>query len=254
MDGKGMDGKGYIIAVLFIAIGSITLSLNCFIHLDYFLAMVICFAFIFLLGGFTILNRHIVRIYAVQETKLHDDFELLKNETQFYILEFAKVVTVFLLGSVYPLEAFFVFLFMDCVDGWWLPYEKRSLTLRHRIDKFTDFLCQIMFFIVALQLWSSFAYLWTILFILTVLKSVAFLKTGNRNHLIYIPNIFLVMYPITLMMERFFPFYFTLTFSSLYYTILYIAIMLTIAALYEAFYNGLLSSFRYRIRRRVDQI
>ena len=249
-----MNGKGIGLALLFILLGGVLLSLNYFITLDYSLYMIIIIAFILLLGGITILNQDVARSYRVQATGLREDYHLLKGETHFYVIELAKVASVFFLGYTYPLETFFIFLFLDCLDGWWLPYKKRSLTLRHRIDKFTDLLCEVMFYLVLIRMWPELIALWSFLFIMVVLKTMAFLKTGSRNALLYLPNIFMVMYPITLGMYFYTSEFFTLIFSSPYNLITYIAIILILSSIYEALYNGALSHLRYRIKERWEQL
>jgi hypothetical protein len=249
-----MNGKGIGLALLFILLGGALLSLNYFIVLDYSLYFILIISFILLLTGVTILNQDIIRSYRVQETGFREDYSLLKSETQFYLMELTKIASVFILGFAYPFETFFIFVFLDCLDGWWLPYKKRSLTLRHRIDKFTDLLCEVMFYLVLIRMWPELIALWSFLFIMVVLKSVAFLKTGSRNALIYLPNIFMVMFPITLGMYFYTPEFFTPIFSSIYNLITYIAIMLILSSLYEAVYNGALSHLRYRIKERWEQL
>jgi len=249
-----MNGKGIGLALLFILLGGALLSLNYFIVLDYSLYFILIISFILLLTGVTILNQDIIRSYRVQETGFREDYSLLKSETQFYLMELTKIASVFVLGFAYPFETFFIFVFLDCLDGWWLPFMKRSLTLRHRIDKFTDILCEVMFYLIMLRLWPELSWLWSFLFVLAILKTAAFLKTGSRNILLYLPGVFMVVYPITLGMYLYAPDFFAQIFNSSYNLITYIAILFIITSLYEAIYNGALSHLRYRIKERWETL
>ncbi|MHA1323397.1 MAG: hypothetical protein ACTSRL_11425 [Candidatus Helarchaeota archaeon] len=244
-----MNGKEIGIALFFLLTGAVTLSLNFLFSLNYIFYFSVIFAFILLLAGLSVISTSIARSYEVQETSLQHDYQLLKQEIHFYLLEFTKVVTVALLSFEYPLPVFLLFVAIDCLDGWCLPYKKRTLTLRHKIDKFTDLICQTVFFLTALQVWVDVPILWgfwTLFYVLLIIKTASFLQTGNRNILLYIPNLFLTMYPATLILWTFSTPAFNFIFDTPLNVVIFIAIMLISSSLYEVLYNGVFSHFRYR--------
>ncbi len=159
-------------------------------------------------------------------------------------LEFAKVFAVCLLALKFPFEAFIIFFILDILDGWILAYRKRSLILRHRIDKFTDFLCQIAFYLIAIQLWPSLLVILTVFFVLAFIKTLFFIKTGNRNWLIGLPGFFPIFFFFGLIIDRFYM-SLTLFLSDMTSMIVFSIIIVVVAVLYEAIYNGVLFRLRY---------
>lgn len=244
-----MKVKGTVIAGIFIITGFTVLLSHLFINQVEYLYLLVTYAFVFILTGLTIFVKLTANAYGVQS--LEGGFEELKKETHFYILEFAKVVSVLALAFYYPFETFILFVILDCLDGFSIPYRTRSLLLRHRIDKLTDFLCQIPFFIVALQLWPSLAVIFSIAFVFVVIKTVVFLTTGKRDALLFIPNFFFFLFFVTAVVFQFFPIYFGDLFGSVYNQIIVIAVILLVSTAYEVIYNGILGFLRYYPRRRL---
>ena len=172
------------------------------------------------------------------------EFRILSANCYFFVLEFAKVVSVVFLVPLYPLEAFFLFVVLDCLDGLSLSHEKRSLMLRHRIDKCTDFLSQIPMYLVTLLLWPELFLIFTIFLILSLIKTVWFVWTGQRRVLVYLPCFFLVFYLSRSIMHYFFR-SFDWIFTNFFCTVFFTLLIMIIAVFYELIYNGILYRLRY---------
>lgn len=177
-------------------------------------------------------------------------FRLLNDQTHFYILEVTKVVVTVWLTLYYPFETFILFVILDTLDGFSLTYRIRTLTLRHRIDKFTDFLCFIPFFFKALLLWPDLTLLFLIFFFLNILKTFIYITSGKRDILLYIPNLFLFLYISLLGCHYFYPEVFPFLLANPSYMIIFLAGLLIVSVIYELIYNGVLYRYRYRPRRR----
>ena len=240
--------KGPAIGTGCIGMGFIILSLPLVIQEMTYLYFVYYFAFFFILGGLIIFVRLTALSYRVAESR--GGSRILNEEVHFYALEFSKVTAVAVIAFHYPWWAFIVWVVLDCADGFLLSYQKRSLPLRHKIDKFTDFLCQIPLFYVAFQLWVDIPILtaaFTIFFILLVIKSALFVCTGNRDALLYLPGAFAILYFVVTTFYRFFPTQFAVIVGNSHNLIICIAVVLVICTFYEVIYNGVLARLRYQV-------
>ncbi|NVM28290.1 MAG: hypothetical protein HWN65_05570 [Candidatus Helarchaeota archaeon] len=242
--------KGPAIGAGFLGIGFIILYSHLLIEEISYLYVTYTFAFFFILGGLTVFVRLTALTYRVAESR--GGFRTLNEEVHFYALEFTKVTAVTFFAFYYPWEAFLMWVILDCMDGFTLSYGKRSLPLRHKIDKFTDFLCQIPLFIVALQLWADLPVLsifFTAFFILLAIKTALFVITGNRDALLYLPGAFAILYLVVTTLYTFFPSQFSVIFGNVHNTIACIAVVLVICTAYEVIYNGVLIRLRYRVQK-----
>jgi len=249
--------KGYVMGVLLVIFGLYCLSLNLIFTFSFaYIYVQLAFTLLFIIGGLAILIRLSAKVHQHTYTPVHDkgqslameirsEFQILSADTHFFIIEFAKVAAVILLAMAYPLEGFIVFVVLDILDGWMLPHRKRSLILRHRIDKFTDFLCQIPFYIVAITLFSFWIVAITIFFIITTVKTFIFVKTGNPRWLIYLPGFLLVFHMFALVISRFLS-QWNWIFADLQASIYFCIAVVIISVLYEAVYNGVLYKIRYK--------
>jgi hypothetical protein len=244
-----MGLKGVAIATSFICVGLSSFFIYHFIEEVSYTYLLFAYMFLFVLGGVSVFAKLTARAYQVERTEFSRGYELLNQNHYFFMLEAAKVISVLFLTYFYPLEAFLLWVFLDCLDGFSLPYRKRSLTLRHQIDKFTDFLCIVPFYMYAIRVWPDLLIYFTVLFVLNLVKTIGYVSTGNRDLLVYIPNIFVFAYASLVILLRFFPTYLSLIVGNLYNLMIFTAIMLIMSAIYEFTYNGAFIRLRYRIRR-----
>jgi len=238
--------RGYVTASLLTLLGICILTLHMLFEFPItYVYIQFSFALLFALGGITIFIRLSTRIYQHSPAPpVGVEFKALSADIHFFVLEFAKVFSVCLLVFKFPFEAFILFFILDILDGFILAYRKRSLILRHRIDKFTDILCQIAFYLVAIQLWPSLQVILTVFFLLAVVKTIFFLKTGNRNWLIGLPGFFTTFLFFGLIIDRF---YMSLTafLSDMPAMIAFTIVIVVVSVFYEAIYNGVLYRIRY---------
>jgi len=238
------------IAVGFLLFGFIFLfSIESFMgYIEFIWVGLSLFALLFIFGGLTILIKAIVREYPV--TKVPGRFQYLSEEGgYFFSLEFAKIIGVIILTPFTPLGAFALFAVLDCLDGWCLPYAKRVLLLRHKIDKLTDLLCQIPLLLILIQLLPQLAYYFLFFFGLTCIKTLLFLVSGNRDILIYLPSVFLFLSLSISILFTYFPDQYLLVFETPYKIVIFTAVILTVSVLYEIIYNGILCRLRYSTHR-----
>lgn len=242
-----MSGKGYAIASVLTVFGLYFLTLHLVFNFAFeFVYAQLAFALLFTLAGMTIFIRITVRAYEHRNPPpVKAEFKMINSDVHFFVLEFAKVTSAFLLGMEYPLEGLVLFLILDVLDGWVLPHRKRSLIIRHRIDKFTDFLCQIPFYLAAVKIWSQLIVVITIFFIISFMKTIFFVKSGNRNWLIILPGFFPAFCIFGLITIRFFSDW-SWIFTNFYAATIFIVVIMLVTVLYEVAYNGVLCKLRYR--------
>jgi hypothetical protein len=241
-----------------IGAGLIGIGLGSLLMYEYVLELsysyvIFLYAFMLVLGGLAIFTRVTTQLYQSESRCGENEFQILGQEVHFFVLEFTKVLSAVLLAFHYPLEALGLWVILDCLDGITLPHRVRSLTLRHKIDKFTDFLCQVAFYAAACRMWSDLFLYLTAFFLLSVVKTVGYVSTGNRNVLIYIPNVFLFFNLFALALSYFLPSWFAFIFGNFYHIIIFTALMLIVSATYELIYNGIFLRFRYQQRRSYER-
>jgi len=245
-----MRFKGVAVATGFISTGFVSLFIYYFIQDVSYTYLLFTYALMFILGGVTIFAKLTVQSYRVEKTEFAESYELLSENAYFYVLEVAKVVSVLLLTYFYPLETFGLWVIIDCLDGFSLPYKKRSLTLRHQIDKFTDFVCMISFYLYAIRAWPALIGYFSFLFMLALVKTIGYISSGNRDVLVYIPNIFAFVILAFLVMQAFYPAFLSIFIGDAFYLLLFSVIILLACAAYEFTYNGVFIRFRYLKKRR----
>jgi hypothetical protein len=246
MKGLRMSRKQVAIAASFIGVGFISLLFYYLLPAVSSQYLFVAYAFIFILIGQTIFGRIVTRAYPAKRTTFKEGF-ILGEDVHFFVIEFTKVIAVVVLTFSFPLEAFAIWVILDCLDGLVLPYKKRSLTLRHQIDKLTDLLCQIPFFFLSLYLWPQLTVLFSIFFILTIINMAGYLTSGNRDVLVYVPNAFIFLYIIALGAYLLYPTWFTLLFGDTSTVIILTAVLLLAGTIYEVVYNGIFMRLRYRV-------
>ncbi len=207
--------------------------------------LLVAYAFLFIFTGQAIFARLIAHTYPVTQTPLREGY-ILAEDVHYFVIVFAKVVVPLFLAFSYPLEAFLLWVLLDCLDGFVLPYAKRSLTLRHQIDKSTDLLSNIPFFFYIIQLAPDLTLYFTILFGLNILRTIGFLTAGRRDLLMYLPNAFTFAYLGTVVLSIYAPSVFFIIFGNVYYLLIFTAIIFILATLYDGLYNGVFRRFRYR--------
>ncbi|MHA1360161.1 MAG: hypothetical protein ACTSRC_18730 [Candidatus Helarchaeota archaeon] len=244
-----MDIKGVAIAIGFICIGCISLLIYGFIHEVSYTYLLLAYALIFLLGGVNIFAKLVTHAYPVEKTDFREGCVLLKQNLYFYLLEILKVLLPLFLTYFYPLEAFLLWVMLDVFDGFSLPYQKRAITLRHQIDKATDLLCMIPFFLFTISRWPELVIYFTLFFLLILIKTIGYVSTGNRDVLIYIPSTFIFIYMAFLFLLYFSPSVLDAIIGDLFALNILVAIAFVGSALYEIIYNGVLIHLRYHRRK-----
>ena len=248
-----MNRKTPAIATGFIGLGLAILSLPTLFSFAFsYFYLLLVLVVLFVASGLIILIKAATTGYQiVVRASIRCEFRLLGANTNYFILEFAKVLTTVLLGMRFPLEGLILFILLDIVDGGMLSHQKRALLIRHRIDKGMDCLCQIPMYLVALQYWPELTLIFTAFFLITVIKTGCFLWTGNRNFLLYFPAFFLICYLFRLLFFYFYASY-EWIFTQFYGLISFTLIVVIVAVVYETIYNGTLSHLRYNTEQKEE--